>query len=58
MQLPSFALAYLLDRFCGQTPDKKFQLADWRLRPLSEQARFNRALIEPEQSLNRALIEP
>ena len=43
MQLPSFALAYLLDRFSGQTPDKKFQLADWRLRPLSEQACFNRA---------------
>ena len=36
LQLPSFALAYLLDRFCGQTPDKKFQLADWRMRPLSE----------------------
>ena len=35
LQLPSFALACLLDRFCGQTPDKRFQLADWRMRPLS-----------------------
>ena len=35
LQLPSFALSYLLERFCGQTPDKKFQLADWRVRPLS-----------------------
>jgi len=36
LELPSFALAYLLDRFCGQTPDKKYQLADWRSRPLSD----------------------
>ena len=34
LELPSFALAYLLERFCEQTPDKKYQLADWRVRPL------------------------
>jgi exosome complex exonuclease RRP6 len=32
---PSASLAHLLSRHAGFTPDKRFQLADWRLRPLS-----------------------
>ena len=35
LQLPSAGLAYLLDALCGFKADKRFQLADWRLRPLS-----------------------
>eukprot|EP00898_Chlorokybus_atmophyticus_P007181 jgi/Chlat1/7464/Chrsp6S07500 len=34
LQLPSFGLKYLLEHFCGVTADKRYQLADWRLRPL------------------------
>ncbi len=29
--------AYLLDKICRVTADKKFQLADWRIRPLPEE---------------------
>ena len=32
---PSFGLLHLLQRFCGVTPDKALQKADWRVRPLS-----------------------
>jgi exosome complex exonuclease RRP6 len=32
---PSASLAHLLSRHAGFTPDKRYQLADWRLRPLS-----------------------
>ena len=35
LELPSFSYAYLLESMCGQSTDKKYQLADWRLRPLS-----------------------
>jgi ribonuclease D len=31
LDLPSFALAYLLDAYCGETADKQHQLADWRV---------------------------
>ncbi|KAF6250785.1 hypothetical protein COO60DRAFT_1705427 [Scenedesmus sp. NREL 46B-D3] len=31
---PSASLAHLLERHCGFKPDKRYQLADWRLRPL------------------------
>ncbi|KAI5078454.1 hypothetical protein GOP47_0006125 [Adiantum capillus-veneris] len=34
LELESFGLAHLLTRFCGFTPDKRYQMADWRLRPL------------------------
>ena len=30
-------LAHLLDHYCGFKADKRFQLADWRLRPLGEE---------------------
>ena len=35
LEFPSFGLAYLLSHFCDVTADKKYQLADWRIRPLS-----------------------
>ncbi|KRT78455.1 hypothetical protein AMK59_8439 [Oryctes borbonicus] len=31
------SLAYLLQRFCKFIPNKQFQLADWRIRPLPEE---------------------
>ncbi|KRX09565.1 Ribonuclease H-like domain [Pseudocohnilembus persalinus] len=36
LNLPSFGLAYLLKYYCGVEADKKYQLADWRQRPLSK----------------------
>ena len=39
LQLPSFGLLHLLQRFCGVTPDKSLQRSDWRLRPLSHAMR-------------------
>ena len=30
------SLSHLLQHFCSITPDKRYQLADWRVRPLSE----------------------
>eukprot|EP00761_Pharyngomonas_kirbyi_P013771 gb/GECH01013800.1/.p1 GENE.gb/GECH01013800.1/~~gb/GECH01013800.1/.p1 ORF type:complete len:847 (+),score=165.24 gb/GECH01013800.1/:1-2541(+) len=34
LHLPSFSLAYLLKVYAGVEADKRFQTADWRLRPL------------------------
>jgi exosome complex exonuclease RRP6 len=36
LELPRKGLAYLLDHYCGIKADKRFQLADWRIRPLSD----------------------
>ncbi len=36
LNFSSFSLAYLLSTICGVNPDKKYQLADWRIRPLPE----------------------
>jgi len=35
LQLPSCGLAALLKRFCQVSTDKSYQLADWRVRPLT-----------------------
>ncbi|KAH7441963.1 hypothetical protein KP509_03G064000 [Ceratopteris richardii] len=35
LELESFGLSYLLKCFCDVTPDKRYQMADWRLRPLT-----------------------
>lgn len=35
MEFPGFGLAYLLKHYCDVSVDKKYQLADWRVRPLS-----------------------
>ena len=43
LEYPSFSLAYLLEFFCGVKADKKYQLADWRIRPLpSEMMKYAR----------------
>lgn len=33
---PSASLAYLLESHVGYSADKRYQLADWRLRPLPD----------------------
>ncbi|GAB4823405.1 hypothetical protein N2152v2_010451 [Parachlorella kessleri] len=37
LEFPGHGLAYLLDHYCGFKADKRFQLADWRVRPLTEE---------------------
>lgn len=37
LQLKQFGLAYLLQNYCGVIASKKYQLADWRERPLPEE---------------------
>lgn len=41
LNFPSFSLAYLLKHFCNVDSNKKYQLADWRVRPLpSEMVKY------------------
>ncbi|XP_019637240.1 PREDICTED: exosome component 10-like [Branchiostoma belcheri] len=41
--LPRHSLAYLLKTYCDVEPDKKYQLADWRIRPIpSEMIQYAR----------------
>lgn len=37
LEMAGNSLAYLLDFYCGLKIDKKFQLADWRIRPLTNE---------------------
>eukprot|EP00347_Sterkiella_histriomuscorum_P018705 403344491 len=37
LQKPGFGLAFLLQSYCGVLTDKKYQLADWRQRPIPEE---------------------
>jgi exosome complex exonuclease RRP6 len=37
LMLPACSFAYLLEYYCRKHTDKKFQLADWTTRPLSEE---------------------
>ncbi|CAH8841773.1 unnamed protein product [Trichobilharzia szidati] len=37
LQYCRFSLSYLLHRFVGVNPNKKYQLADWRMRPLPDE---------------------
>ena len=37
LQLKGFGLAYLLSKYCGVNADKKYQLADWRVRPIPDE---------------------
>ncbi|EPZ35172.1 3'-5' exonuclease domain-containing protein [Rozella allomycis CSF55] len=37
LSCPSHSLAYLLSHYAGIKVDKKYQLADWRIRPLPEE---------------------
>lgn len=54
------SLAHLLERHCGQAPDKTHQLSDWRVRPLPEPMasyaqRGSRLLLPLYDALRRAL---
>ncbi|CAH0556935.1 unnamed protein product [Brassicogethes aeneus] len=56
------SLAYLLNRFCNFMPNKQFQLADWRIRPLPEELKSyaredTHYLIYIYQKLKEALYE-
>ncbi|KAL0476579.1 exosome complex RNAse RPR6 [Acrasis kona] len=43
LNLPGFSLQYLLRQYCKVDADKKYQLADWRIRPLpSEMVKYAR----------------
>jgi len=35
--MKAFGLAFLLQHYCGVLADKKYQLADWRIRPLTHE---------------------
>ena len=35
LDYPRYSLAFLLQHYCGVTLDKQYQLADWRIRPLT-----------------------
>ncbi|KAJ8523231.1 hypothetical protein ONZ45_g260 [Pleurotus djamor] len=37
LDFPRHGLANLLEMYCDFTPDKQYQLADWRIRPLPEE---------------------
>ncbi|KAG1138973.1 hypothetical protein G6F37_012357 [Rhizopus arrhizus] len=37
LEFPHHGLAYLLKRYCNYDADKKYQLADWRIRPLPQE---------------------
>lgn len=37
LQLAAYGLSHLLQKYCGVTADKKYQLADWRTRPIPEE---------------------
>ncbi|KIJ54917.1 hypothetical protein M422DRAFT_775114 [Sphaerobolus stellatus SS14] len=37
LEFPKHSLAALLEMFCDFTPDKRYQLADWRIRPLPQE---------------------
>ncbi|KAF8510838.1 ribonuclease H-like domain-containing protein [Gautieria morchelliformis] len=37
LDFPKHSLAALLEMFCDFTPDKRYQLADWRIRPLPDE---------------------
>lgn len=36
LQFTSFSLSFLVKHYCNENLNKKYQLADWRIRPLSE----------------------
>ncbi|XP_053994279.1 exosome component 10 [Hylaeus volcanicus] len=37
LNLPYLSLAYLLKKYCNIDPNKRYQLADWRIRPLPDE---------------------
>ncbi|KAG7214177.1 hypothetical protein KM043_001523 [Ampulex compressa] len=62
LKLPYLSLAYLMKRYCDIDPNKHFQLADWRIRPLPEElVKYAREdthyLLYIKDILRNALIE-
>ncbi|XP_011867465.1 PREDICTED: exosome component 10 [Vollenhovia emeryi] len=62
LNLPYLSLAYLLNKYCDIDPNKHFQLADWRIRPLpSELMKYAREdthyLLYIKDRLNNELID-
>ncbi|XP_076643110.1 exosome component Rrp6 [Halictus rubicundus] len=62
LNLPYLSLAYLLKHYCNIDPNKHFQLADWRIRPLPEELqRYAREdthyLLHIKDILKNALID-
>jgi len=37
LEMPSFSLAHLLKAYCGVSANKAYQMADWRIRPLTDE---------------------
>lgn len=40
LDFPAHGLAFLLARYCGFEADKRYQLADWRIRPLPKEMTY------------------
>ncbi|CAL1681433.1 unnamed protein product [Lasius platythorax] len=62
LNLPYLSLAYLLNKYCDISPNKHFQLADWRIRPLpAELIKYAREdthyLLHIKDMLKNELIE-
>ncbi|XP_011495100.1 PREDICTED: exosome component 10 [Ceratosolen solmsi marchali] len=62
LELPFLSLSYLLRTYCQIDPNKHFQLADWRIRPLPEELmKYAREdthyLLYIKDILNNALID-
>lgn len=58
----ALSLAYLMNRYCNFVPNKQFQLADWRIRPLPDELKMyaredTHYLIYIYQMLKKELIE-
>lgn len=61
-EFPQHGLAHLLEMYCDFTPDKRYQLADWRIRPLPvEMLRYARSdthfLLYIYDNLRNALLD-
>ncbi|KAG8886672.1 exosome nuclease subunit [Tulasnella sp. 332] len=62
LNFPKKSLAYLLSKFCDFTADKRYQMADWRIRPLpTEMLHYARSdthfLLFVYDSLRSGLLE-
>lgn len=62
LNFPYLSLAYLMKQYCQVDPNKHFQLADWRIRPLAEELlKYAREdthyLLYIKDMLTNALIE-
>ena len=56
LQFSSYSLAYLLERYAGVAANKKFALADWRIRPLGDE--MIRCAVPPPPRTTRTHTHP